>query len=161
VTKDGTINAWRANTATSMDTAVIVKDYSDHGADQPPVGQRPARLPAFTGVAMTTSAYTTDLMGHPIADNRLYVADFQNKRIQVFNNQWNEISSTVAFERPAGVPEDYSPFNIQCINDRIYVAYAVIDEEAEEPAFDVPDVGAGHVVEYDRDGHIVREFADS
>ena len=34
VTTDGTINAWRASTAESMDRAVIVKDYSDHGRDQ-------------------------------------------------------------------------------------------------------------------------------
>src|SRR6185436_11505258 len=53
VTTDGTINAWRATTKDSMDRAVIVKDYSDHGPDQIPTLQY---LPAFTGVAMSTEA---------------------------------------------------------------------------------------------------------
>jgi uncharacterized protein (TIGR03118 family) len=41
-----------------------------------------------------------------------------------------------------------------------YVAFAAVDVEAEEPASDVPGPGAGHVVVYDLDGHLVQEFAD-
>jgi hypothetical protein len=51
VTTEGTIHAWRSGTAESMDRAVIVKDYSEHGRDQIH-GLR--HLPAFTGAAMST-----------------------------------------------------------------------------------------------------------
>src|SRR5262245_409797 len=34
VTTEGTIHAWRSNTAESMEVVPIVKDYSDHGPDQ-------------------------------------------------------------------------------------------------------------------------------
>jgi uncharacterized protein (TIGR03118 family) len=149
VTTDGTINAWRASTKESMNSAVIVKDYSDHGRDQ--IRELP-RLPAFTGVAMSTEAHTA---------NRVYVADFQNKIIRVLDNQWNDITARVAFVRPAGMPQEFSPFNIQLLGSRLFVAYAALDLDAEEPAKDIPGKGMGHIVAYDLDGRIVKEFADA
>jgi uncharacterized protein (TIGR03118 family) len=157
VTTDGGINAWRANTATSMHTAVVVKDFSANGPDR---DMKLPYLPAFTGVAMTTDPFTTDEAGKHVAHNRLYAADFQNKMIRVFDNQWKDITSTVTFERPKDMPADYSPFNIQWIEGRLYIAYAAVDTTAEEPGTDVPEAGAGHIVAYDRDGHILQEFKD-
>jgi uncharacterized protein (TIGR03118 family) len=148
VTTDGTINAWRSGTAASMNQAVLVKDYSDRGADR----IRSLRyFPAFTGVAMSTL---------PKAENRLYVTDFQNNSIRVLDNQWHDITDRVSFARPADLPASYSPFNIQCIEGRLYVAFAELDPDGEEPGTDVPAPGAGRVVAYDLDGHIVQEFAD-
>jgi uncharacterized protein (TIGR03118 family) len=149
VTTEGTINAWRATTAASMDAAVIVKDYSDHGADQ--IAGLP-HIPAFTGVAMSATAR---------GGNRLYVTDFQNNIIRVIDNSWTDITARVPFARPAALPESFSPYNIQLLGGRLYVTYAAVDPSAEEPATDVPGPGAGHVVAYDLDGHIVQEFADA
>ncbi len=149
VTTDGTINAWRSNTTESMDRAVIVKDYSDHGRDQI-LSLR--YLPAFTGVAMSAN---------PQSSNRLYVTDFQNSTIRVLDNQWRDITSSLAFARPANMPANFSPYNIQFLDGRLYVAYAEIDTNAKEPASDVPGPGAGHVVVYDLDGRVVREMADA
>ncbi|MDB6172667.1 MAG: hypothetical protein JWL59_1978 [Chthoniobacteraceae bacterium] len=154
VTTDGTINAWRANTAESMESAVIVKDFSEKGADR---SHSLPFLPAYTGVAMTTSAFTKKDTG----GNRLYVTDFQNNRIQVFDNNWKEITAQVQFQRPAGMAENLSPYNIQCIGDKLFVVFAVVDTIAEEPATDVPDEGAGHVVVYNHDGQILQELHDS
>ena len=83
VTTEGTVHAWRASTAESMNRAVIVKDYSDHGRDQIK-DQR--YLSAFTGVAMSTNAE---------ANNRLYVTDFQNKVIRVLDHTWADITARV------------------------------------------------------------------
>ena len=149
VTTDGTINAWRSGTAASMDSAVLVKDYSERGVDR--IRSLPG-LPAFTGVALTTEAG---------AGNRLYVADFQNKMIRVLDHQWKDISARVTFARPAGLPEKYGPYNIQYLAGRLYVTYAELDAGADEPAKDAPAPGAGHVVAYDRDGQIAQEFADT
>ena len=149
VTTDGTINAWRSGTAASMNSAAIVKDYSDHGRDQ--IRSLP-HLPAFTGVAMSINAR---------ANNRLYVADFQNSMIRVLDNRWNDITASVPFARPVGMPPDFSPYNIQLLNGRLYVAFAVVDPSGEEAGTDVPGPGAGRVVAYDLEGHIVQEFGDS
>jgi uncharacterized protein (TIGR03118 family) len=148
VTTDGTINAWRSGTTESMDTAVIVKDYSERGRDQ----IRGLRyLPAFTGVAMSAERHRP---------NRLYVTDFQNKAIRVLSNQWDDITAVTPFARPANMPNDFSPYNIQLLDDRLYVAYAAVDVDAEEAATDVPAPGAGHIVAYNLDGRIVQEFDD-
>jgi uncharacterized protein (TIGR03118 family) len=147
VTTEGTIHAWRSSTAESMDRAVIVKDYSDHGSDQI---KTLTHLPAFTGVAMSAEKN----------GNRLYVTDFENSTIRVLDNRWNDITAQVPFARPVGLPTEYSPYNIQLLNGRLYVTYAAVDVDAEEPATDVPGPGAGHVVVYDLDGHIVQELAD-
>jgi uncharacterized protein (TIGR03118 family) len=157
VTTDGTINAWRSKTAESMDMAIIVKDFSDKGKDQ---DHGLKYLPAYTGCAMTTTAFTKDSEGKPQADNRLYVTDFQNKRIQTFDNQWREITAKCPFPRPAGMPEEYSPYNIQWLGDRLCVAYAEIDYSADEPAVDVPGPGVGHIAFYDRDGKLLGELDD-
>jgi uncharacterized protein (TIGR03118 family) len=148
VTTEGTIHAWRAGTSESMDAAVIVKDYSDHGSDQ--LKALP-HLPAFTGVAMSTQP----------SGNRLYVTDFENRTIRVLDNRWNDITGRVPFARPSGMPAEYSPYNIQLLGRRLYVTYAVVDVDAEEAATDVPAPGAGHVVVYDLEGHIVQELADT
>ncbi len=139
-----------------MDSAVIVKDFSDKGKDQVPM----KHLAAYTGVAMTTDAFTTDAEGKPVADNRLYVADFNNERIQVFNNRWEEISSQVPFARPAGLPENFSPYNIQWLVDRLCVVYAVVNHDADEAAKDLPGPGNGHIAFFDRNGHLLGELAD-
>jgi uncharacterized protein (TIGR03118 family) len=148
VTTDGTINAWRASTAESMTSAIIVKDYSDHGRDQI---RGLSSLPAFTGVAM--SAYAG-------AMNRLYVTDFQNGIIRVLDNRWNDITARVPFDRPAGMPTEFSPYNIQYLDGLLYVTFAVLDTSADEAAADLPAPGAGHVVAYDLNGRVVRQFAD-
>ncbi len=157
VTTDGTINAWRAKTAESMDKAIIVKDLSDKGRDQ---DRSLKHLTAYTGVALTTDAFKPDAEGKPVADNRLYVTDFQNKRIQVFNNRWEEISAQVPFARPPGLPEEYSPYNIQWLGDKLCVVYAVVDLTADEAAVDAPGEGVGHVAFFDRDGHLLSEMSD-
>lgn len=157
VTTDGTINAWRAKTAESMNTAVIVKDFSDKGKDQ---DHSVKYLTAYTGVAMTTDAFTKNAEGKPVADNRLYVTDFQNKRIQTFNNRWENISDEVVFQHPKGMPPEYSPYNVQWLGDKLCVVYAVLDLSSDEPAVDLPDKGAGHVAFFDRDGRLLSEMSD-
>jgi len=157
VTTYGSINAWRANTATSMDKAVIVKDFTLGGPD---CDRSLPFYPAFTGVAMTTDAFKTDDSGKHVADNRLYACDFQNKTIRVFDNQWKNITSQVIFERPKNLGDDYSPYNIQWLNGRLYVAYAIVDQQGEEVGADVPGVGVGHIVAYDRNGRLLQEFQD-
>jgi uncharacterized protein (TIGR03118 family) len=53
-----------------------------------------------------------------------------------------------------------SPYNIQLLDGRLYVTFAVVDLDAEEAAKDVRAPGNGHVVTYDLNGRLVQEFAD-
>lgn len=158
VTTDGTINAWRAGTAESMDTAVIVKDFSDKGRDQ---DRRLRLFPAFTGVAMTTDVFRKDAEGKALADNRLYVTDFLHGQIRTFNNRWEEITTEIPFARPSGLPENFNPYNVQCLGDKLCVTYAVLNTEADDPAEDLPGEGNGRIAFFDRNGRLLSTVADS
>jgi uncharacterized protein (TIGR03118 family) len=158
VTTDGTINAWRSGTAESMDSAIIVKDYSDKGKNQ---DTSLKLFPAFTGVAMTTDIFKKDSEGNPRADNRLYVTDFQNRQIRSFNNQWEEITGKIPFARPSGLPEGYNPYNIQCLGDKLCVTYAVLLTGGDDPAEDLPGEGNGRIAFFDRDGRLLSTLADA
>ncbi|MCV2362128.1 TIGR03118 family protein [Paucibacter sp. DJ1R-11] len=156
VTLDGTINAWRAGTNPGMDEAVVVKDFSGGWA----AANGYTYTPNFTGVAMSTAAFRIDAQGSKVADNRLYATDFANNRIMTFDNQWNDISAQVHFERPADLQNDFMPFNIQDIGGRLYVAYAASEYDPLMPSEPVRAPGHGRVIAYDRDGHIVQDFKD-
>jgi uncharacterized protein (TIGR03118 family) len=154
VTLDGTVNAWRAGTNPGMLQAVVVKDMSGDFAAL----NHLAYTPTLTGVAMTTDAFRS-VNGSAVAGNRLYVADFANNRVMTFDNQWNDLSAQLPFERPAGLQSEFQPFNVQVLNGRVYVTYAWTEPQDElgEP---IRAVGAGRVVAYDRDGHVLQDFDD-
>ena len=136
--------------------AVIVKDYTANSST--PLGLE--HTPGYMGIAMTTEAFTLNGRGEKVADNRLYAADFPNNRIQVFNNQWQDITDAVSFERPSDMQGDFRPFNIQYLGGRLYVAYAETAYEIDDPTEELDVPGAGRIVAYDRNGHILQDFSD-
>lgn len=151
VTLEGTINAWRSGTNPGMLEASVVKDFTGDYANRHGL----AFTPTLTGVAMSTQAWNGSGSG-----NRLYATDFANNQIMVFDNQWNDISHQVQFERPADLQNDFSPFNIQELNQRLYVAYAASEFLADEPGEPLRATAHGRVVAYDMEGHIVQDFHD-
>lgn len=157
VTQDGTINAWRTKTDPGMLEAVVVKDYSQIDFRAQGLTNRPG----FNGVAITTDAWKQDTNGNKVADNRLYVADFSNGRVMTFDNQWNEITTSTPFARPADLTEAWMPFNVQQLSDgRIYVAWAENAYEIDEPTEEIPGPGIGRIVAYDRNGHMLQDYSD-
>lgn len=153
VTEDGAINAWRASTAISMTTAPIVVDYS-----------KTAKYPyaancVFSGVAMTVNAHDSAAFA-AAGGNRLFATDFRNGAIEVFDNQWKDITPSFHFRTPASVGTLH-PFNIASMGGHLYVAYAVFDPAGDEGMEERDGDGLGHVVEYNEDGTIVRSYDDA
>jgi uncharacterized protein (TIGR03118 family) len=122
--EDGIIRAWNGAQGT---TAIVVEDRSDVGA-------------IYKGLAIAST------------DNgsRLYAADFHNARIDVFDGNFT-LRQDSGFEDPS-VPEHFAPFNVQVIGDRVFVAYAKQDEEAED---EVAGQGLGRVDVYDLAGNLL------
>jgi uncharacterized protein (TIGR03118 family) len=163
VTEDGTINAWRSGTTQSMDTALVMIDYSKTGR----FPAYDAANPVFTGVAMTTHGATVSAGGTATANNFLFAADFRNNHINVFNNQWQDLTTSFSFETPADIAaagEDPSlhlhAYNIQDLDGHLFVTYASFDPNGDEGFEQLDGPGRGRVVEYNEDGTLVREFAD-
>jgi uncharacterized protein (TIGR03118 family) len=125
--EDGIVRAWNGAQGT---TAIVVKDRSDVGA-------------IYKGLAIADTA----------AGPRLYAADFHNARVDVFNGSFGLVPG--GFEDPA-LPAGYAPFNVQTIGDRVFVAYAKQDADAED---EVAGQGAGFVDGYDLAGNLLGRVA--
>ncbi|HSC73387.1 MAG TPA: TIGR03118 family protein [Gaiellaceae bacterium] len=121
--EDGTIRAWSPVVPDSWSTEAVV------AVDDGPTGA------VFRGLT--------------IARNRLYVADFHNARVLVYDSRWRPLRRSGAFAEPA-IPVWYAPFGIQAVGDRIFVTYAW---RAPVDGNDAPT--GGYVDEFDLDGRLV------
>ncbi len=124
----GTLDAWAP--AVDGTHAFVVYDGSAAGA-------------VYKGLAIMTG--TT---------NRLYAADFHNKRIDVFDGTFTRITAAGGFA-DANIPADYGPFNIQAIGNQLYVAYAKKDPASDD---ETAGAGLGYVDIFDTDGNLVKRL---
>lgn len=151
VTEDGCINAWSSNTAVAMKTAPVMIDYSKTAKWMPYRANC-----VFTGVAMTTFAADSEAFKRA-GGNHLFVADIRNNAIQVFDNQWKDVTGAYHFQTPKTVGTLH-PFNIAWLNGHLFVAYAEFDPDSDEGQEQFAGAGHGHIVEYNEDGTLVKDF---
>ena len=84
-------------------------------------------------------------------NNFLYVANFAEREISVYDKNWAEVSKP--FVDP-DLPPDYSPFNIQNVDGQLYVMYAKVGPGGDE----IHHEGFGIVDIYNPDGSFVKRF---
>jgi uncharacterized protein (TIGR03118 family) len=125
--EDGVIRGWNGAQGT---TAIVVKDRSGVGA-------------IYKGLTIATTP----------AGPRLYAADFHNARIDVLDGSFNLVPGGFV---DSSLPAGYAPFNVQAIGDRIFVAYAKQDADAED---EVAGQGLGFVDAYDLAGNLLGRVA--
>jgi uncharacterized protein (TIGR03118 family) len=131
VSKDGTISGW--TTVVDPTRALLAVDNSSSGA-------------VYTGLALGA-----DPSGHSF----LYAADFSRGTIEVFDQDFRPVVRPGSFQDPS-LPDGFAPFNIQNINNLMFVTYALQDEDGSE---DVAGAGHGFIDVYDTGGNLVRRFA--
>ena len=95
----GMIAGWQGGT-----TATVRNDHSWDGA-------------VFKGLAIGTA----DLGNGP--QQYLYATDFHNRRVDIFDNAYAQVTRAGAFHDPR-LPKGYSPFGIQTLNNMVFVTYA-------------------------------------
>jgi uncharacterized protein (TIGR03118 family) len=136
-TEDGTIVGW----APSVDrnNAIIAVDNSGNNFTEPdPLKQTGA---VYKGVAIATDASGQTL---------LYASNFRSGHVDVFHTDFTPDTNlpTGAFTDPH-LPKGYAPFDIQELNGKIYVTYALQNAEKHD---DVAGQGHGFVDSYNLDG---------
>jgi uncharacterized protein (TIGR03118 family) len=125
-TADGTISGW--NSSVNATVAVITVNNSAAGA-------------AFTGCAL----------GGTSAAPVIYAADFHNGIVDMFDANFNPITTAGAFVDPS-IPAGYAPFNVASLAGNIYVAYA---KQNASKTFDVAGAGNGYVDVFNGSGTLV------
>jgi uncharacterized protein (TIGR03118 family) len=153
VTEDGCINAWSSNTAVAMGASPVIIDYSKTAPHMP------NRVNCvFTGVALSNNAFNTDAYAKA-GGNHLFAADIRNNVIRVFDNKWKDVTDGYHFQTPDSVGH-LAPFNIADLGGHLFVSYAEFDPDSDEGQEQVVGAGLGHVVEFNEDGTLVRDFRD-
>ena len=125
--EDGTISAWNSAAGSS---AVLVADRSGEGA-------------VYKGIA---AGLNGDAMF-------LYLTNFKQNRIDVFDASFSFVSSFTDATIPAG----YAPFGIQRVDNKLYVTYA--KQKGPDNEDDDPGVGNGFVDVFTTAGKLIRRFA--
>jgi uncharacterized protein (TIGR03118 family) len=119
--EDGTIRAWSPTVPRGWSTeAVVAVDYGLKGS-------------IFKGVAF--------------AADRLYVTDFHNDRVLVFDSKWRRLPMQFVDRT---IPPWYQPFNVLAAGDRIFVSFA---SPAPVNGNDAPT--GGFVDEFDVNGKLL------
>ncbi len=96
--------------------------------------------------------------GIAIVDNgaalRILAPDFFNARIDIFDENFNLVSSPSLpmFVNPA-MPAGYAPFNVVALGDKVYVTYGKQDADKAD---DLHGAGLGMLDEFDVNGNFVR-----
>lgn len=95
-------------------------------------------------VAHVNGAYFTGLtIGNNGTSNLLYAADFQNGKIDVFDGNFQPTTLSGSFADP-NLPAGYAPFNIQAIDGKLYVTYAVQQASSAHSSDDDGDDQGDH-----------------
>lgn len=126
-TENGTIEGWK----TGSSTETLIDHSTSHTV--------------YKGIAIANNGGT----------NYLYVADFRNAKIDVFDQSFHDIT-TMPFKDPT-IPTGYAPFNIKNVGSQLYVTYA--KQKGPDYEDDESGVGNGFVSIFNYDGTFVRRFA--
>ena len=129
VSEDGSISGWSPTVA--ADHAIRAVDDGAEGA-------------VYKGAALGTSSQGL----------RLFVTNFHEAKVSIYDDTFAEIDDPAAFIDP-NVPSGYAPFGIENINNLIYVTYAKQDAAGHD---DVPGRGHGYLAVFDADGNLVNHL---
>jgi uncharacterized protein (TIGR03118 family) len=128
-TEDGTISGWNPNV--NSGSSVLAVDNSQGGTGA-----------VYKGLAI---AQTED-------GTFLYAANFRNGTVDVFDQNFKQVKS---FTDP-NVPAGYAPFNVQVLDDHLFVTFALQNAAKHD---DVAGAGHGFVDEFDLEGHMLHRVA--
>jgi uncharacterized protein (TIGR03118 family) len=86
--------------------------------------------------------------GLAVVGSKLYASDSVGNKIDVFDNSFSPTTVSGSFVDP-NVPAGFTPYNIQNINGKVYVEYALEDQPG------------GYIGVFDADGHFLQHLSDS
>jgi uncharacterized protein (TIGR03118 family) len=128
-TEDGTISGWNPNV--NSGSSILAVDNSQGG---------------------TGAVYKGLAIGQTEDGTFLYAANFRNGTVDVFDQNFNQVNSFTDRHLPAG----YAPFNVQVLDDHLFVTFALQDDAKHD---DVAGPGHGFVDEFDLQGHLLDRVA--
>ncbi len=102
------------------------------------------------------AVYTGLAIGSVGTANYLYAADFEHKKIDVYDKTFQVVTLDGSFADP-NIPNSYSPFNVQNIGGKLYVTYA---QQSHKEPDEETDHGSGFVDVFDTSGNLVQRLIE-
>jgi uncharacterized protein (TIGR03118 family) len=135
-TEDGTISGW--NPAAGSQALLAVNDSQDVAAGDKTLGLGAV----YKGLAIAQTN----------AGPMLYAANFRHGTVDMFDQNFNLVKSFTDPHLPAG----YAPFNVQVLNDQLFVTFAKQNPTKHD---DVAGAGNGFVDVFNLQGHMEERVA--
>jgi uncharacterized protein (TIGR03118 family) len=127
VSEDGTVSGWRGALGTTAETLVT---------------------------SSASNLYKGAAIANVGSNAYLYAANFNTGAIDVLKGASGAPNLTGTFTDP-NLPSGYAPFNIQTLEDKLYVAYALKDSASPD---EVAGAGLGMVSIFDLQGNLERRL---
>jgi uncharacterized protein (TIGR03118 family) len=154
-TEDGTILGWNPavdptgkfdGPGGESTHAVIAVDNSGNNFTEPdPLKQTGA---VYKGLS-TASSLSPIFANDPSSTTVLYAANFRSGQVEVYDPNFKQVTLHAgAFSDPK-LPRGYAPFNVQVLDDKVYVTYALQDTAKHD---DVGGQGHGFIDVFNLDG---------
>jgi uncharacterized protein (TIGR03118 family) len=154
-TEDGTLVGWNPGVnPTGFDPAkagtyaVIAKNNSGNNFTEPdPLKQTGA---VYKGLSIASSP-SPIFQGDSASTTVLYAANFRSGQIEVYDSGFTPVTTDLppgAFTDPK-LPKGYAPFNVQVLNGKVYVTYALQNAAKHD---DVGGHGHGFIDVFNLDG---------
>jgi uncharacterized protein (TIGR03118 family) len=155
-TEDGTIAGWNPGIDPTghfdgpgavSTHAVIAVDSSGNNFTNPDPNQQTGAV--YKGLAVATSAAPI-IAGDGDSKTLLYASNFRAGTVEVYDAVFHQVTAlpTGAFTDP-GLPAGYAPFNVQVLDGKVYVDYALQDATRHD---DVAGPHHGFVDVFNLDG---------
>lgn len=128
-TEDGTISGWAPTVDPSSSVLAVDNSQGGNGA-------------VYKGLAIGTTDQGTFL----------YAANFRSGTVDVFDSSFKQVNSFTDPNLPAG----YAPFNVQVLDNKLYVTFAEQDAAKHD---DVAGPGHGFVDAFDLNGNMLDRVA--
>jgi uncharacterized protein (TIGR03118 family) len=126
--------------------AVIAVDNSGNNFTQPdPLKQTGA---VYKGLSIASSL-SPIFAGDPSSTTVLYAANFRSGKIEVYDPNFKPITLPAGTFSDPNLPKNYAPFNVQVLDDKVYVTYAQQDAAKHD---DVGGQGHGFIDVFNLDG---------
>jgi uncharacterized protein (TIGR03118 family) len=125
-TEDGTISGW--NPTVDLHNAIIAVNNSEKGA-------------IYKGLAIGTTDH----------GSFIYATNFHSGWLEMYDSSFKWVKNFTDTDLPHG----YAPFGARVLNGKLYVTFALQDEDAED---DVAGPGHGFVDIFDLDGNKIKRL---
>jgi uncharacterized protein (TIGR03118 family) len=141
-TEDGTLVGWNGG-----NQATIVVDNSGNNFTNPDPNQQTGAV--YKGLAIATSATPIFGSANPNTTAVLYAANFRSGQIEVYGTDFKPVKLPAGAFADPNLPKGYAPFNVQILNNKVYVTYAQQDATKHD---DVAGPGHGFVDVFNLNG---------